>query len=150
MQQDKFMTLNSSCKAQYVYHLKENCVCCCINAGNLYRLQASIWPLADLLSFCTLSLLEVEFFNCTSYISKFASASVVLVPFFIILLLCSLDSSILHIVVPFTLFSPSLSLLLHCNDFDPLVSESVAYEVLDVHSWYCMLSLSASWSAYHV
>lgn len=144
MQQDRFMTLNWSCKAQYIYHLKESGVCCCINAGNLYRLQARRWPPADLLSFCTLSLLEVEFFNCTSYISEFTSASVVLVPFFFILLLCSLDSSMLHIVAAFTLFSPSLSFLLHCNGFDPFVSGSVAYEVLDVHSWYCMLSLPPS------
>lgn len=90
------------------------------------------------------SLLKVEFFNCTSYISKFTSGSVVLVPFFFILLLSSLGSSMLHIVAAFTSFSPSLSPLLHCNDFDPSVSGSVAYEVLDVHSWYCMLSLSAS------
>lgn len=134
MQQDKFMTLNWSCEAQYVYHLKENGVRCCINAGSFYRLQASRWPPAGLLPFFTLSLLEVEFFNCTSYISKFTSTSVVLVPFFFILLLPSLDSSVLHIVAVFTFFCPSLSPLCHCNDFDPLVSGSVAYEVLDVHS----------------
>lgn len=144
------MTLNWSCKAQYVYHLEENGVCCCINAGNLYGFQASRWLPADLLSFSTLSLLEVEFFNCTSYISKFTSASVVPVTFFFILLLSSLDSSMLHIVAAFTFFSQSLSPLLHYNDFHPLVSGSEAYEMLDVHSWYCLLSLSANWSAYHV
>lgn len=150
MQKDKFMTLNWSCKAQYVYHLKENGVCCCINDGNLYGFQASRWSPAGLLSFSTLPLLKVEFFNCTSYISKFTSASVVLVPFFSILLLSFLNSSTLHIVAAFIFFSPSLSPLLCCNDFDSLISASVAYKMLDAHSWYCMISLSANWSAYHV
>lgn len=42
------------------------------------------------------------------------------------------------VVAAFTSFSPSLSPLLHYNDFDSSVSGSVAYEMLGVHSWYCM------------